>query len=359
MSGAPSVSGFQDLEIQKILTKYFKPRPQQPSPPQPPQQPSPPQPLPSGTQIVDIVLYNTFLPKDEENSEGNSEGTSDGKAWRYIMAMLDPEFLLKLMKDPNVSPKHKEVATLLLLVLASECICEQKSNRAKEILVDLDVVKISTDHWPYTCKTDAILDQMYSDAIRLSENHKCTECVAVPNLGDFAERKSCSKYICAKCLHFADGRDTVHEEEGGTHACPAMQKTMAWVNMVRPFVFLARDVVHSSEYRHVSEDFTRLLDVWRCSYCFWALPMLFTAKKSLKYLQNALGILKDQTGCTDVIWRHVSLLLHMQKVLQMKVNTPLKGELLDENRKTLAEFQEKYGRFLPPLSSPPLPSLSQ
>ena len=343
--------GFQDLEIRKILTKYFKPPPQQPSPPQPPQQPSPPQPLPSGKKIVNSLLYGAFLAKDEENSEGNS----DGKAWRYIMAMLDPEFLLKLMKDPNVSPKHKEVATLLLLVLASECICKEKSDEAKRILADLEVVQFHQEHRPYTYKTDAILCEMYSDAIRLSKDHKCTECVAVPNLGDFAERKSYSKYICAKCLHFADGLDTVHEEEGGTHACPAMQKTMAWVNMVRPFVFLARDVVHSSEYRHVSEDFTRLLDVWRCSYCFWALPMLFTRKQRITYLTDALGIFKEQTECADVIWRHVSLLLHMQKVLQMKVHNPLKGESSTENNEILVMFQTIYGKFLPPLSSPAPP----
>jgi len=335
MSAAPTVHiapGFQDPKIRKIMSKYLNPpQPQQPPQPQPAQ---PPQPLPSGSKIVNTVLNNAFFANSEEG------------AWHIIMAMLDPEFLQTLVNDPDVLPKHKEVATLLLLVLASDCICKKKSNRAKEILAVLEVVKISTEHRPYTCKTDAILDQMHSDAIWLSKNHKCTECVLVPTLG----HASCGKCYCEDCMYFTDGRDTVHDE-GSTYACQVMQNTMAWANMVRFLVYLARDVVHSSEYKHVSDCFSRLLGVWRCSYCFWALLMLFTKKKGIIYLKDALGIFEKQTKCNDVLWRHVSLLLHMQKVLQMKVRFPLKGESSSENNELLEMFQTKYGKFLPPLSS--------
>ena len=292
------------------------------------------------------VLYGAFKQKSNED------------AWDTICNMLDPAFLQSLLRDPDVSPKLKEVALLLLLVIASDSICKGTSDEAKRVLAELEGVQFCQEHNPYTYETDAILQKMDSVASMSSENHQCDKCVAVPNLGNIADGSSCSKYNCPMCLHFADGRDTAHKEEGDTHACPAMQKTMAWANMVRALVPLARVVANSSKYKNVSEEFALPFKVWRCFYCFWALPMLFTAKKSLKYLQNALGIFEDQTRCANVLWRHVSLLLHMQKVLQMKVRFPLKGESSTENRKTLAEFQEKYGQFLPPITSP-APPLSQ
>jgi hypothetical protein len=304
-----------------------------------PQQP----PLPSGNSIVCTSFYKMLVAKNKK------------EAWRILCAMLNPAFLQLLLRDPYVPPHIKKGATLLLLVIASDFICSITSDEAKEILAKLEVVPFDREHYPYTHKIDAILQEMDIEASMSSENHKCDRCVAVPTVGDIADGSSCIKYDCQECLHFTHGRDTVHTAEG-THACSVMQQIMAWANMFRLLVPLARVVANSSEYRHVSEQFTQYLDAWRCSYGFRAFPMLFTAKRSIRYLRDALGLFENHTSCPNVLWRHVSLLLHMQQVLQMKVSTPSKGDLLDENRKTLAEFQEKYGRFLPPLPSPPLSS---
>ena len=335
MSKVPGV----DPKIREIVRKYLTP--QQPPPPQPSQPP-----LPSGNSIVEASFYQMLVAENDES------------VWRILRAMLDPAFLQSLLQDPAVSHRFKKVALLLLLVIASDSICSETSNKAKEILDELGEVQFCQEYEPYTYTVDDILQKMNIEASLSSITHKCAKCVDVPTLNDDGDGISCRRYDCVVCLHFGNGRDTVFCTEG-TRACPAMQKTMAWANVARALMPLARVVANSSEYTHASEDLALPLDVWRCFYGFWALPMLFTAKKSLKYLKDALGIFEDQTRCSEVLWRHVSLLLHMQRVLQVKVRNPLKGELLDENRKTLVEFQEKYGRFLPPLSSPPLPSLSQ
>lgn len=318
------VSGFKDSCIDAIATKYLTP----------PQAPSP-RPLPNGNQIIDGALYKIFIAISESN------------AWNIVHAVLDPEFLHTLIQDLNVTPKHKQVALLLLLVIASDSICSKTSDEAKGLLVELGVVLFHREHHPYAYKADDILREINIEASLSSQSHTCPKCVAVPNLG-VVEATSCSKYLCAGCQNFTNGRDTVHTAEG-TYACPTMQQIAAWANMVHLLVPLARIVANSSEYRHVSEEFTRLLDVWRRAYCFWALPMLFAEKKGITYLKDALSLFEEQTSCVDVLWRHVSLLLHMQKVLQIKVCKPLKKDSLEENRKALAEFQEEYGRFLPPL----------
>jgi len=280
---------------------------------------------------------------------------TNDEAWKILRDMLDTVFLQKLLEDSGVSDKLKQVALLLLLVIASDSIYLETSNEAKIILNELKVVLFHQELAPYayTYKAREILLDMDKEATLSSKTHQCANCVGVPTLGDVNERRSCVKYKCMECRNFTYGQDTVHNDKG-TSACSEMQQIMAWANMVRLLVPLAIDVAKSSAYRHASENFTQCLKVWRYSYYIWALPMLFTPKKNIMYLKDALRIFQDQTSCVDVLWRHVSLLLRMQQVLQMKVHTPLTGELLNENRKTLAEFQEKYGRFLPPL-----PSLSQ
>jgi hypothetical protein len=130
--------------------------------------------------------------------------------------------------------------------------------------------------------------------------------------------------------------------------------------MIRSLVSLVKVVVNPAEHRPARADPILLLGIWRFTFFIWRLPRVFTAKKSLRWLLSALGLFEDHAGCAGVIWRHVSLLFHIQQILQIKACNPLKGESSAENIQTLAKFQTKYGEFLPPLSSPPpLPSLSQ
>jgi len=343
----PIMPGIKNRQISDIIEKYAEPLPQppQPAPPQP-APPQTPQLLPNfkgnGGKIFLVALNEAVTAGDVQ------------KAWGIIKAIMDTAFLWALMMDPKVTAKIKEVATLLLLVIASNCICDKKRDKAKNVLDELGVVPISTEHEPYTYtyEIDAILRQRYNGAIGLSQDHKCAICVSVPTLEN--NRDTCSRHNCAGCRHFTDGHDTTRIH-GSIYACPTVQGQMAWANMLRSLVPLAKNVAHSAKYKYISEDFNLLLGIWRFNFFIWRLPRLFTSTKSSEYLLGALGLFVDQAGCTGVIWRHVTLLLQMQQVLQIKARTPLKGETSSENMQTLAEFQTRFGEFLPPLSSPPPP----
>ena len=330
-----------DPKISAILAKYIKqpPRPAQPRP-QPSQTP---QPLPNGGKIFLFAL------------KGVLTAGGDNKAWDIIWAILDPAFLRTLMKDSDVSTELKEVATLLLLVIASNCICDKERDKAKNVLAELGVVLSSTEHEPYTYEIEDILRQLNMEASRLSKDHNCAKCKPVPTLEN--NRDTCSRHNCAECRHFTDGHDTtcIH---GSIYACPTVQGQMAWVNMLRSLVPLAKNVAHSAEYKYVSEDFNQLLGIWRFTFFIWRLPRLFTSTKSSEFLVGVLGLFVVHAGCPGVIWRHVTLLLQMQQVLQIKAQTPLKGETSAENMQTLADFQTRFGEFLPPLPSPPPPHSS-
>lgn len=275
--------------------------------------------------------------------------SNERDAWILMKQLADPESLHELLKDPMTPERERELASFLLIIMAANERKDERQTSAREIL-NLEGIVPKLEPVGEDNRDDKDQQLYYEEKLRTKfvkikkrtddmELHDCDKCIRVP-----LTEEMCVECECANCHPHSDGRDTTPRGRD-TYACCGMQCDLSWLYMLPHLAELVYVLLEYWTFRpsyfsdsdFVDGNFNRAITEWREYYFLCVFQTQFTPKTSKKQLTKLLSLFSKKYNHEGLIWRHVSLLLHMQQVLQEKGG---------DNQGMLDEFNKMYGHLL-------------
>lgn len=268
-----------------------------------------------------------------------------------LKKLADPESLHELLKDPMTPKRECELASFLLIIMAANKKKDKRQTHAREILNLVGIVP-KLEPAGEDSRDDKDRQQQYyekklcAEFVKIKKKtddmalHDCDKCVRVP-----LTEEMCVECKCANCHPHSYGRDTT-PRGCDTYACCNMQCDLSWLYMLphlAELVYVLLDYwtfspSYFSNPDSLDENFNQAITDWREYYFLCVFQTQFAAKESKEQLTKLLSLFSKKYNHEGLIWRHVSLLLHMQQVLQG----------MGDNQGMLDEFNKMYGHLLPP-----------